>query len=143
MNHSAAGLNRSLVQAAALLHDITKTRSFETGEDHAATGRELLTNRGFPKVARIVGQHVHLDDAPRGERADEEQIVNYADKRVLHEEIVSLEKRMAYIVERYGQEEAHRKRIMLLWDESRELEERIFRHVDFAPDELTAYISTD
>ena len=136
-------IDARLAANAALLHDITKTRSFETGEDHAATGRELLAERGFPKVARIVGQHVHLYDAPREERVDEAQIVNYADKRVLHDEIVSLEKRMAYIVERYGQEEAHRKRIMMLWEESRGLEERIFRHVDFAPDELTAYISTE
>ena len=40
MQHSsAARLDRGLVQAAALLHDITKTRSFETGEDHAFTGK--------------------------------------------------------------------------------------------------------
>jgi len=140
MNHKAVGVNRSLIQAAALLHDITKTRSFETGEDHAATGRELLTDRGFPMVARIVGQHVHLDDEPRGDGVDEEQIVNYADKRVLHDEIVSLERRMAYIVERYGQGETRRKRIMLLWEESRELEALIFRHVAFQPDALTRYI---
>jgi len=143
MNHSAAGLNRPLVQAAALLHDITKTRSFDTGEDHAATGKEMLTDRGFPKAARIVGQHVHLDDEPRGEGVDEAQIVNYADKRVLHDEIVSLEKRMAYIVERYGQEKAHRERIMLLWEESRGLEERIFKNIAFKPGDLVQYLSRE
>ena len=140
MNHSSARLNRPLVQAAALLHDITKTRSFETGEDHAFTGQKMLKERGFPEVAQIVGQHVHLYDAPRGEGVDEAQIVNYADKRVLHDEIVSLEKRMEYIVERYGQEEAHRNRIMLLWEESRGLEERLFSHVVFPPHALNRYI---
>ena len=140
MNHSATGLNRHLVQAAALLHDITKTRSFETGENHAATARELLTERGFPEVARIVGQHVHLDNQTPSQGVEEAQIVNYADKRVLHDEIVSLEKRMAYIVERYGREEAHRVRIMQLWDESRGLEAHLFRHVDFPPHELSMYL---
>ncbi|MEN8244627.1 MAG: HD domain-containing protein [Thermodesulfobacteriota bacterium] len=143
MNHSSARLNRPLVQAAALLHDITKTRSFETGEDHAFTGKEMLKERGFPEVARVVGQHVHLENEVRDEEMDEARVVNYADKRVLHDAVVSLEKRMAYIVERYGREEAHRERIMRLWEESRELEERIFRHVKFTPGELTQYLSTE
>jgi putative nucleotidyltransferase with HDIG domain len=141
MNHSPTGLNRPLVQAAALLHDITKTRSFETGENHAASGRKLLMEKGFPEVARVVGQHVHLDDEARGEGVGEAQIVNYADKRVLHDEIVSLERRMAYIVERYGREETHRERIMLLWEESRELEDRLFRHIDFTPGELARHLN--
>mgnify|MGYP001817846958 FL=1 len=141
MNHSSTMLNRPLVQAAALLHDVTKTRSFETGENHAVTGRELMADKGFPEVARVVGQHVHLDKDIQGEGVDEARIVNYADKRVLHDEVVPLEKRMAYIVERYGQEETHRKRIMLLWQESRRLEEHIFRHIAFPPDELKRHLA--
>jgi len=38
------GLNRDLIRATALLHDITKTRSFQTQEDHAETGAQLLNN---------------------------------------------------------------------------------------------------
>lgn len=141
MNHSSARLNRPLVQAAALLHDITKTRSFETGEDHAFTGQEMLKERGFPEVARVVGQHVHLENETRDAEADEARVVNYADKRVLHDEVVSLEKRMAYIVERYGREASHRERIMRLWEESRRLEACLFRDIDFAPGELLRYLS--
>ena len=140
MNHSSAMLNRPLVQAAALLHDITKTRSFETGEDHAFTGKEMLKGRGFPEVARVVGQHVHLENEVLDEAVDEARVVNYADKRVLHDKVVSLEKRMAYIVERYGREEAHRERIMRLWEESRNLEEHLFRYIEFQPDELTRFL---
>ena len=55
------GLNRELILAAALLHDITKTRSFQTLEDHAETGAQLLAEIGYPEVGRIVGQHVRLD----------------------------------------------------------------------------------
>ena len=92
-------------------------------------------------MARIVGQHVHLENHVQGDGLDEAQVVNYADKRVLHDEVVSLEKRMAYIVERYGQKEAHRERIMLLWQESRHLEERLFRHIGFSPDDLTLHLT--
>ena len=137
-----AGLNRPLIQAAALLHDITKTRSFETGEDHALTGGELLADRGFPEVAGVVGQHVRLDNDAGTDMLNEAQIVNYADKRVLHDQVVSLEKRMAYILERYGREASHRQRIMALWQESRRLEERLFRRINFPPHELTRYLST-
>ena len=140
MDHSSARLNRPLVQAAALLHDITKTRSFETGEDHAFTGQEMLKEKGYPEVARVVGQHVHLENEVRDEQVDEARIVNYADKRVLHDEVASLEKRMAYIVERYGREEAHRERIMRLWEESRRLEALLFRGIAFSPDELTLHL---
>ena len=43
-------LNRELIQASALLHDITKSRSFKSGEPHAETGGILLTDKGFPEV---------------------------------------------------------------------------------------------
>jgi putative nucleotidyltransferase with HDIG domain len=143
MNHSTTGLNRPLIRAAALLHDITKTRSFETGENHAASGRELLLERGYPEVALVVGQHVHLQNDGQDAGIGEAQIVNYADKRVLHDEVVSLEERMAYIVERYGQEDAHRERIMQLWEESRRLETLLFTHIDFPPHELVGHLSIE
>ncbi len=43
-------LNGQLVQTAALLHDITKTRSFETEENQALTGGQVLTDFGYLKV---------------------------------------------------------------------------------------------
>ena len=58
---SSDGLDRDLIGAAALLHDITKTRSFTTQEDHAETGERLLSELGFPEVGKVVGQHVRLD----------------------------------------------------------------------------------
>ena len=42
-------LNRELIRAAALLHDITKTRSFSTQEDHAETGRAWSRISGIRK----------------------------------------------------------------------------------------------
>ena len=52
-------LNRPLVSAAALLHDITKPRSFQTKENHAQTGGEYLTGLGFPDVGDVCASTYH------------------------------------------------------------------------------------
>jgi uncharacterized protein len=97
-----AVVDRSLVTAAALLHDITKTRSLETHERHDETGAALLRELGYPRVAWIVEQHViftgFLPDGP----VEEREVVYYADKRVMHERIVPLEERVHDLVARYG-----------------------------------------
>lgn len=55
-------VNRDLVLAAALLHDITKTRALQTKEKHDQTGGDLLAALGFAGVGDIVRQHVALTD---------------------------------------------------------------------------------
>lgn len=130
------GLDRELVRAAALLHDITKTRSFTTHEDHAATGSRLLAELGFPEVGRIIGQHVYLEPDAVGDGPTEAEIVNYADKRVLHDEIAPLDRRMGYILERYGAGPERRRHILDLWCETVRLEARIFSRLSFGPEEL-------
>lgn len=134
----AAGrpLSRPLVTAAALLHDITKTRSLDTGENHAATGAAYLASLGYRRVSEIVRQHVVLDPQDRNGHPSEAEIVNYADKRVLHDAITDLASRMAYILERYGVTPAHRERIAALCHATSQLERRLFSHLSFGPDEL-------
>ncbi|MCK5783653.1 MAG: HDIG domain-containing protein [Desulfobacterales bacterium] len=126
-------LNRELIRAAAILHDITKTRSFETGEDHARTGGQLLIEMGYPEVGNIIRQHVALDNSVNSGEPDETDIVNYADKRVRHDRIVSLDQRMAYILERYGKSPEHCLRIQKLWRETIRLEKKIFTDLPFQP----------
>jgi len=134
-------LNGQLVKAAALLHDITKTRSFETEENHALTGGKVLTDLGYPQVGDLVRQHVRLDNYSEPQNLSEAVIVNYADKRVLHDRIVSLEERMTYIMDRYGQEAEHRQRIQMLWEKTKELERKIFSYLPFSPDDLDHYLA--
>lgn len=135
-------LNCTLIAAAALLHDITKTRSFDTGEDHTRTGEELLARLGYHEVGKIVGQHVALDTYFSSDVPDEAEIVNYADKRVLHDRIVSMDERMQYILEKYCQKPDNRRRCQRLWDVSREMEKRIFQHLSFLPEELEQQMET-
>ena len=136
-------LNFELIQAAALLHDITKTRSFKTREDHAQTGGEYLIEHGYPEIGELIRQHVKLDNYSADGLISEAEVLNYADKRVLHDEIVALDQRQDYIVERYAETEAHRERIYLLWQRTRELEAKIFKDLSFAPDDLIRLIPHD
>ncbi|MDJ0765031.1 MAG: HDIG domain-containing protein [Myxococcota bacterium] len=89
-----------LVEAGALLHDITKTRGLETRENHARTGYELLLALGYPQTAAIVQEHIIPED--RGDNLTPAEIVAYADKRVLHDRIVSIEERFDYLRDTYG-----------------------------------------
>ncbi len=97
-----ASVNRDLVLAAALLHDITKTRALQSKEKHDRSGGELLEALGFASVGEIVRQHVALTDFKPEGRLQEHEIVNYADKRVMHDRIVSLPERMKDLIKRYG-----------------------------------------
>jgi uncharacterized protein len=134
-------INGQLVQAAALLHDITKTRSFETEENHALTGGQVLTDFGYPQVGDLVRQHVRLDNYSEPQNLSEAVIINYADKRVLHDRIVSLDERMSYIQERYGTRPEHKDRIQLLWKKTAALERQIFKFLPFSPDDLIHHLT--
>ena len=136
-------LNRELIQAGALLHDITKTRSFDTRENHAQSGGRLLDELGYPAVGSIVRQHVKLDAYPQKAIFGEAGIVNYADKRVLHDQVVSLDQRMRYIEERYCRGEDDRRRIGWLWEKTRGLEARIFNALPFAASELRRHLAPE
>lgn len=130
------GLSRELIRAAALLHDITKTRSFKTLEDHAETGEQLLMESGYPEVGRIVGQHVRLDSYFSSPAPTDAEVVNYADKRVLHDRVVPLSERMGYILKQYGREPHRKQIILLLWEKSEELETRLFAGLPFEPGDI-------
>jgi putative nucleotidyltransferase with HDIG domain len=126
-------VNRELVRVAALLHDITKTRSIKTGEPHAATGGQVLRERGYPEVGFIIEQHVVLNECRSDAPVNEAEIVNYADKRVLHDQVVPLQNRLAYILERYGRNEERRERIRFMWEQTEQLETKLFRRLEMTP----------
>ncbi len=136
-------LNAKLIRSAALLHDITKTRSFDTGEEHAITGGQFLTDRGYPEVGDLVRQHVVLDEYNTTKIPADADILNYADKRVLHDEIVDLDTRLDYILERYAKKAEHRQRIRKLWKKTEQLENKIFNDLPITPDDLIRILNAE
>jgi len=132
---------KGLVLAGALLHDIAKTICLQQDCLHAQTGRDICLRHGFPAIAEIVCEHVLLKEFSIERYAQgifyAKEIVYYADKRVRHDTIVSLEERLTYILERYGNNDEERVgRIRDNFQRCQTLEEYLFSHINFAPDEL-------
>jgi len=139
---------REFVIAGALLHDIAKTECLKTNCMHAARGYELCSALGFPEIGEIVREHVILEEFTadlyqQGLFAAKE-LVYYADKRVRHDEIVSLENRLDYIIERYGNSDPAREHyIRLNFKQCQELEVYLFSFLDFTADQVPRLISRE
>lgn len=96
-------VQRSLVQSAALLHDIAKTRTIGSKElRHDMIGGQIMRDMGYDAIAEIVESHVVFERFNPGGGLEEREIVFYADKRVMHDRIVSIDDRVDDLVERYG-----------------------------------------
>ena len=95
-------VNRDLVIAGALLHDVKKT----SPNDHIIEGYELVKSLGFPEVAQLIKKHglAHLNNPDFVPKTWEEKIVFYADKRCKGNKVVSLEERFGYIKKRYNKD---------------------------------------
>lgn len=136
LNKRGQKIDLRLVEAASLLHDLTKTECLKTKEDHARTGCQLLKTIGFEKVGLIVARHIWL-----GKRVDpscicEEEIVNYADKRVMHDRVVSLEERFRDLKERYGKQGRTEDYMDHLQSETFGIENKIFLILQTDPNDL-------
>jgi len=105
-------LNKNLISSSALLHDIAKTRTIKTGElRHDLLGGNILREIGYEKLIPIVESHVFFENFKIDGPLEEREIVFYADKRVLHDTIVSVNDRIDDLVIRYGKTE-HIKQII-------------------------------
>jgi uncharacterized protein len=123
--------------AGALLHDIAKTQCLESTANHAREGRKICARHRFDEVADIVGEHIRLAGGVTPGGYPEKEIVFYADKRVNHERIVSLDERLAYILDRYGREHQPRRQAILEnFEQCRQVEAKVFGGLDFGPEEL-------
>jgi uncharacterized protein len=105
LNKKGQQIDLRLVEAAALLHDIAKTVCLRTKEDHTQAGCCLLKEIGYDRVGEVVAQHVWLLKEGDPCSVSEEEVVNYADKRVRHDQIVSLDERFVDLKKRYGKDQ--------------------------------------
>jgi putative nucleotidyltransferase with HDIG domain len=139
LNGEERCLNIPLIVAGALLHDIAKTQSLRAGGDHVEMGRRIVLQMGYPEVARIVERHV--DSGPEIlETIDEATIVNYSDKRVQHDRVVSLRERLKDLLTRYGKSPEKSARLQEMMRNIEALERAILSEVSLSADELEAMI---
>jgi len=138
-----AGYDLSLeaVIAGALLHDIGKTACLGNDDDHAVKGADICLAHNLEAIADIVAEHVILKNYTGENGFAEKEIVYYADKRVNHDQVVSLEERLAYILERYGMDNKVRCRaIRKNYARCQDLEKRLFSFLTFEPADISGLL---
>jgi len=139
----SAGFNISLekVIAGSLMHDIGKTLCLDSKDDHAAKGMEICIQNNFIEIAEIVGEHIRLKKYEPDGAVRAREIVYYADKRVNHDRVVSLDERLQYLLARYAR---NTKTIGQLikdnFKECRQVEKKLFAKLDFRPEDLAEMI---
>ncbi len=161
----AAGvdIDINIVDAASLLHDFVRQLNFYSFDgakpeelavwrplkeiyshmDHADIAAELLKNK-YPMIGRVIAKHgcqAVLNDEIE---TWEEKVVAYADRRVIHNKIASIEERYedvrirheAFYV-RSGLDPKKEKQKML------KIEKSIFRKLKFKPEQLEEEMKKD
>lgn len=135
--HECESLDVSLLEAGALLHDIAKAECLTNQRDHALEGGRVLRELGHGDIAEIVERHVELGPWQADGPVTEAELLNYADKRVRHEEVVSLADRFDDLLVRYGgSSERAANRIRRNRQVMEALEAKIFRRLPFGPEDL-------
>ena len=133
---------RGLVVAGALLHDIAKTRCIQEGCQHADIGQQICEGLGYPVIGDIVRQHVILDSLQKDNYVDGIfsacELVYYADKRVRHDQVVCLQVRLEYIIERYGRKDPEIiRKITHNFNACLQIETYLFSFLSFPIDQLS------
>jgi uncharacterized protein len=157
-------IDKDLLISAAYLHDLVRTIDFSDeayrnlcknykkedikiweqlkkkykGLDHSEAAYKYLYNMGEKKIALIVKKHrfdavLSVKDKPK---TIEEKIMTYADKRVLHEKIVSLRERLDDGEIRYNPEGKNLARQKKIHKKYFEMENEIFGKIDLNPDDI-------
>ena len=140
LNKRGQQIDSHLVEAASLLHDISKTECLRTKEDHTEAGCRLLREIGYDKVGEIVAQHVWLTGERSPTAVSEEEVVNYADKRVRHDQIVSLDERFQDLKSRYGKSDGSIKYLTELEKIILGIEKKIFVILKMDPDDIALLV---
>jgi len=140
--HQGVQISVEKAVAGALLHDIAKTQCLQSGEDHAARGREICLQHHYDEIADLVGEHIWLKEYTLDGSYSEKEIVYYADKRVLHTSIVSLDERMEDIIQRYGRNNPGLTRVVQMnFSISKKIERKLFSRLGFGPEDLAKKIN--
>jgi len=140
--------NTHEVIAGALLHDIAKTRCLNNNSHHARDGQSICEELGFAAIGQIVLEHVVLqnfnEDLYKSGVFGSKELVYYADKRVRHDQVVTLGERLAYIIERYGDNDPSKmQRIEQNFSATITFEQHLFSFLPYPPKLLPQHLVDD
>ena len=125
--------SRPVLLAGAMLHDLAKFYTIQYGGNHAQLGaaQVLKETKNFC-VAHMVYHHVHWPWEVNvfNDRMLAPLLLVYADKRVKHDKIVSVEDRFEDLQKRYGHTELARKRITASMYQGLEIEQALSKRLE-------------
>lgn len=111
------------IRASALLHDIAKTYCVQHGGNHSQLGGAWVADfTSNPAIASGVTHHVIWPFEMNIDDYFTPLTVIYADKRVRHDNIVTIESRFEDLISRYGVNDYIRRRIEITKAQALELE---------------------
>lgn len=114
------------VRASAMLHDIAKTYCIIHGGNHSQLGGAWVSDlTGNPAIAVGVTHHVIWPFELDIHNYFTPLAVIYADKRVRHDSVVTIESRFDDLIKRYGVNDYIRQRIEVTKAQSLDLESKL------------------
>jgi len=137
LKESGIKVDITLTERGALLHDIDKILTVKN-DLHGEVAEKILLRRGYPEIAKIASHHrfKYIRDPAL---TWEEKVVNYADKRVKHDQIVSLDERFTDLLIRYDVKVPDHEAIQMFF----QLEKELFGIIHLDPMRLADYLSKE
>ncbi len=126
-------IDLQLLDRASLLHDLGKAETLNTQESHSEKGFQIMSELGYPKIARAIRHHRLAFILESKFNGWEDLLVFYADKRVLNNQIVTIEEIFKDLKERYGNQIEN---IEKAYPKVKDLERQLFEHLNFYPEDL-------
>ena len=93
LNHQGLDFDLDLIRVSGMLHDIARAK-----EDHWDVGAEILSSLGYPEEAHIIKNHMSHTPTTRLSLLTELDLICLADRTVLEDTFVGLDKRMDYVL---------------------------------------------
>ena len=106
MNEKSDGIDISLLRSACLLHDICRAEP-----DHARVGMELLLQKGYPKTAMLIGEHMEL--RTQIEVVAERELLYLADKLCRQGRIVAIDDTISELREKFADNDVARENAVM------------------------------
>ncbi len=142
------------INLACLLHDLARIIDFNAGEsyaeaqkelkelypkmDHSTAAYRILSDAGEDKIAKMIKKHafegIFIDE--NKPFTLEEKIVTYADKRVLHDKIVSLKERFEDGKKRYNPDNLNEEKEKKIYEAYFALEKELFDGLSIKPEDI-------
>lgn len=111
------------VVACALLHDIAKSYTITHGGNHSQLGASIVMDQfRNPHIAQGILHHVHWPWQIDVDAWFLPLAIIYADKRVMHDTVVTLEERFDDLYVRYGKTERIRRHIHESYVQAQQIE---------------------